>query len=147
MESRERSVRWRQSTTVETIVLAAGGLAVLATARLRWIAEGAGSTFNGQELAGTLRNGALVPDFGSWVAAGIYILVALGGLLLASSGFSGRLVASARLAAAVTVGAAFVLAAIRGWFPLSRWAAGPTLIVGACAVAIVVSARQLVRTE
>ena len=129
----------------ESVALGVAGIAVLATARLKWIAEGVGSTLNGQELADSLRNGALVPDGGKWVAAAMYLLVALGGLLLASSGFAGRVVASARLVAGLGVAAALALAAVAGWFPLNRWSFGPTLIVAACVVAVVVSVFQLAR--
>lgn len=129
----------------ESVALGVAGIGVLATARLSWITEGVGSTLNGQELADSLRNGALVPDGGKWVAAGMYLLVALGGLLLASSGFAGRVVASARLVVGLAVAAPFVFAAIAGWFPLNRWSLGPTLIVAACVVAVVVSVRQLTR--
>lgn len=118
---------------------------MLGTARLRWISRGVGSTLDGQELADSLRNGALVPDGGVWVAAGMYVLVALGGLLLASSGFAGRMIASARLAVGLAVAAPFVFAAAAGWFPLNRWSYGPTVIVAACVAAVVVSVRQLTR--
>ena len=129
----------------ETVVVAVAGIAVLATARLGWISNGVGSTLDGRELADSLRNGALVPDGGKWIAGGMYLLVALGGLLLASSGFAGRVVASARLVIGTVVAAPFVFAALAGWFPLNRWALGPMLIVAACVVAVVVSVRQLAR--
>ncbi len=134
----------RTPVVAEVVVLALAGLAVLATARLRWISEGIGSTLNGQQLADSLRNGALVPDGGVWVAAGMYLLVALGGLLLASSGFAGRVVAATRLAAGLAIALAMVFAAVAGWFPLSRWAFGPIVVVLACVIAVLASVRQLV---
>ncbi len=128
----------------ESIVTGVAGIAVLATARLAWISEGVGSTLNGQELADSLRNGALVPDGGKWVAAAMYLLVALGGLLVASSGFAGRAVAAIRLIAGVVVALPFLFAALAGWFPVTRWSIGPLVIVAACVSAVVVSLRQLV---
>lgn len=129
----------------EPAALAASGVLVLATGRLPWVSEGAGSTLDGLELADSLRHGALVPDAGRWVAMGLYLLVALGGLLLASSGFSGPLVASIRLGGALTVSAAFVAAALAGWFPPSRWSFGPTLVLAASTIAVAVSGAQLLR--
>ena len=137
--------RARVVQVAEPIALAMAGVAVLATARLRWISEGAGSTLDGIELADTLRNGALVPDAGRWIAAGMYLLVALGGLLLASSGFAGRVVAAVRLSGGLLVAAPFVVAAAAGWFPAGRWSYGPTVIVAAATVAVVVSGGQLIR--
>ncbi len=129
----------------ESVAVGAAGIAVLATARLKWIADGVGSTLDGQELADSLRHGALVPDGGTWLAAAMYLLVALGGLLLASSGFAGRLVASARLVTGLGVAAPFAFAGAAGWFPFDRWSLGPALVVAACVVAVVVSGGQLAR--
>lgn len=134
----ERIVR-----VVESIALGVAGVAVLLTARLRWISEGVGSTLDGFELAHSLRNGALVPDAGGWVAAGLYLLVALGGLLLASSGFDGRLVAALRLTTSLIVAISLAIAALAGWFPMARWSFGPTLVLVACVIAVVVSCGQL----
>jgi hypothetical protein len=142
MASRNRA---RVVQLVEPIALATAGVAVLATARLRWIGEGAGSTLDGAELADSLRNGALVPDWGAWVAAGLYVLVGLGGLLLASSGFSGPIVAAVRLSGGIAVVASFVVAAVAGWFPTGRWSYGPALVLAAAVVAVAVSCSQLSR--
>ncbi len=131
----------------ESILLGAAGIAVLATARLRWVSEGPGSTLHGQDLAASLRNGVLVPDWGAHLAAGMYLLVALGGLLIASSGFRGRAVVIVRLFVGILVAVPFAVGVAAGWYPPSRWSFGPTLVVGACAVAVVVSSRQLRRTH
>lgn len=135
----------RDATVSEAVVVAICGVMILATGWLRWISTGAGSSLTGRELADTLRNGALVPDGGGRVAAGMYLVVALGGVLFASSGFGGRAIASARLVGVLVVTAAFALAALAGWFPLGRWSFGPTAIVCACLAAGAVSVRQLTR--
>ncbi len=129
----------------EPVALATSGALVLATGWLRWISGGAGSTLNGFELADSLRHGALVPEGGQWAAAGLYLLVALGGLLLASSGFHGPLIAAIRLAVGLLVSALLGLVTAAGWFPLSRWSFGPMLVLFACVIAVAVSGGQLVR--
>ena len=143
----EAATASRDATVFEAVVVALAGAIVLATGWLRWVSEGAGSSLSGRELADTLRNGALVPDGGGWVAAAMYLVVALGGVLFASSGFGGGVIASARLAGTMAVAAAFGFAAIAGWFPVGRWSFGPALIVSACVAAGAVSVRQLARTQ
>jgi len=147
METQEQDTSSRHATVPEAVVVALTGVMVLASAWVRWISTGAGSSLGGRDLADALRNGALVPDRGAWVAAAMYLVVALGGVLFASSGFSGRVIASARLLGAAVVAATFALAVVAGWFPLDRWSFGPTLIVVACMVASGVSVRQLARAD
>ena len=128
---------------VDVVLLAVAGLGVLATAFVRWVARGAGSTFTGLELADALRSNVLVSDAGGPIAAGMYVTVASGGALLASSGFAGRTVAIVRLGGSAAVAGAFLVAAGTGWFPLDRWSWGPYVVVIAAAVAAAVSVRQV----
>ncbi|MEL6892585.1 MAG: hypothetical protein AAFP84_13370 [Actinomycetota bacterium] len=130
---------------VEFVAVAVAGLGVLATARLRWVDSGPGSTFDGLELADALRRNALVPDWGTTLAGGLYLLVAAGGLLLATSGFSGVASAAGRLVGSAVLIASMLVGPATGGFPLDRWSSAPWVVLIAGVVSAAVSVVQLDR--
>lgn len=118
---------------------AAIGVVLLVTSSVRWVSSGSGSSFAGLELADVLRSSAFVPDIGDVVAVLIYLVVASGGLFVATSVVDHAAVVVLRGALCLggLGGFVFVVAAQR--FPVDRWGVGAVLALFAYTAGLVLT--------
>lgn len=132
-------------STFRRIALASGwvatGLMLLATAFVRWFRTGPGSRFRGLDLADNIRSGVLSPSWGIWVALGLYSIVGIGGIYVATATVRHRGVVIVRLFASALGITVFVILAAAA-IPVSNWSAGPTIATAAFVLACVLSAYQ-----
>jgi hypothetical protein len=111
------------------VVDASAGLALLAGAITPWLRGGQGHTLRGLDLADQLLGGQLAPSWGRTVGLALYVCVATGALLLASSAFRVVWLDVARMSlSAAMLAAALVIVAL-GWFPIGLWGLAPFLAV------------------
>ena len=144
-----RSTSERPQFGVHPLVVAGWtivGLMFLATSQVRWVESGPGSTFGGLELADNLRNGVLVPDWGDWVALGLYSIIGLGGVFVATSAVAHQGLVVTRLVVILVLLIPMLLVATSSGFPVSRWAAGPILVTTALIGGALLSTVQLRNT-
>ena len=122
-----------------------GGVALLAGAVTPWIRQGPGHTLRGLDLADQLIGGQLAPSWGRTVGVALYVCVATGAVLLASSAVRGPCVDTIRLCVSMLllVGASAV--GLLGWFPASLWGVAPTLAVCGLAASLGANLTGLLR--
>lgn len=118
------------------------GVALLTTAVMRWFRRGPGSRFRGLELADSIRSGVLSPSWGVWVAAGVYTLVGVGGVFIATAVIRHPAVLVAR--GGLSFGGLLGFVLLGRTVPPSNWSAGPTIAALAFGLAVALSAVQLV---
>lgn len=106
-----------------------GGLALLAGAATPWIRHGPGRTLRGLDLADQLIGGQLAPSWGRTVGLALYVCVATGAVLLASSAVRGPRVDTIRLCVSVSLLMAALVIVVLSWFPLALWGPAPVLAV------------------
>lgn len=130
----------------QAIVIPAGwvlaGVLLLSTSVTRWFRSGPGSRFAGLELADSIRSGVVSPSWGVWVAAAVYVLVGLGGGFIATATLRHRVVVILRGVLCVGCLGGFILMALRV-IPPSNWSSGPTMATLSFALAVALSAIQL----
>jgi hypothetical protein len=124
---------------------AVAGAALLAGAATPWLRTGPGHTLRGLDLADQLLGGQLAPSWGRTVGLALYVCVAAGALLLASSAFRSPRLDTVRLGvgAAMLVTALFLV--VSSWFPLELWGLAPLLAVAGLVLSCVVNSLSLLR--
>jgi len=122
------------------MVDATAGVALLVGAVTPWLRTGQGHTLTGLDLADQLLGGRLTPSWGRTAGLALYVCVAAGALLLASSAFRHAWLDVVRMAVtgAMLFAALFLVA--RSWFPFELWGLAPVLAVAGCALSCTANA-------
>ncbi|MFK7916663.1 MAG: hypothetical protein AB8G14_01180 [Ilumatobacter sp.] len=140
--SSESSAKARWAAVAIPAGWVVAGVLLLSTAVTRWFRSGPGSRFGGLELADSIRSGVVSPSWGVWVAAAVYILVGLGGVFIATATLRHPAVVIPRGVLCALCLAGFIAMGVRA-IPPSNWSSGPTMASLSFALAVTLSAAQL----